>query len=125
MTISLPPETSSPPRLQPSGWLRYFSFSVDHKVIGLQYLVCGFVFYLIGGAFQGFDIHRTTLPFSDIASRNLFFIRCGFLGELAILGSAVALMVNFKLLVWNCLKTCLLPHVISLIKTGSPAEVTS
>ena len=47
MTISLTPEHSTP--LQPQGWLRYLSFSTDHKVIGLQYLVCGFIFYLIGG----------------------------------------------------------------------------
>ena len=39
--------------LQPNGWLRYFSFSLDHKVIGLQYIVCGFLFYLVGGALAG------------------------------------------------------------------------
>ena len=54
MTVSLPPQSEHhAPSLQPSGWLRYFSFSVDHKVIGLQYLVCGFLFYLIGGALAG------------------------------------------------------------------------
>ena len=45
MTVSLPPQSEHHvPTLQPTGWLRYFSFSVDHKVIGLQYLVCGFSF---------------------------------------------------------------------------------
>ena len=54
MTVTLPPNSTAPaPKLQPTGWLRYLSFSVDHKVIGLQYLVCGFVFYLIGGALAG------------------------------------------------------------------------
>jgi len=48
MTVATPSDTLvSPPRLQPTGWLRYLSFSVDHKVIGLQYLVCGFLFYLV------------------------------------------------------------------------------
>ncbi len=31
-------------------WYDYFTFNVDHKVIGIQYLVMGFVFYLVGGA---------------------------------------------------------------------------
>lgn len=31
-------------------WRDYFGFSTDHKVIGIQYLVTSFFFYLIGGA---------------------------------------------------------------------------
>ncbi len=31
-------------------WYEYFTFNVDHKVIGIQYLVTTFIFYLIGGA---------------------------------------------------------------------------
>lgn len=34
---------------QPWKWYDYFTFNVDHKVIGIQYLVTTFVFYLIGG----------------------------------------------------------------------------
>ncbi len=30
-------------------WYEYFTFNVDHKVIGIQYLVTSFIFYLIGG----------------------------------------------------------------------------
>jgi cytochrome c oxidase subunit I len=30
-------------------WQDYFTFNIDHKVIGIQYFVTGFVFYLIGG----------------------------------------------------------------------------
>jgi cytochrome c oxidase subunit 1 len=30
-------------------WYEYFTFNIDHKVIGIQYLVTAFVFYLIGG----------------------------------------------------------------------------
>ncbi len=30
-------------------WYEYFTFNVDHKVIGIQYLVTSFFFYLIGG----------------------------------------------------------------------------
>ena len=51
MTISIDPQKTNNESLQPKGWLRYFSFSLDHKVIGIQYLVCGFLFYLIGGTY--------------------------------------------------------------------------
>ena len=47
MTISIDPQKTNKESLQPKGWLRYFSFSLDHNVIGIQYLVCGFLFYLI------------------------------------------------------------------------------
>ena len=40
MTISIDPQKTNDESLQPKGWLRYFSFSLDHKVIGIQYLVC-------------------------------------------------------------------------------------
>jgi cytochrome c oxidase subunit I len=31
-------------------WWHYFTFSTDHKVIGIQYLVTAFIFYMIGGS---------------------------------------------------------------------------
>jgi len=31
-------------------WLRYFRWNTDHKVIGVQYLVTSFFFFLVGGA---------------------------------------------------------------------------
>ena len=73
MTVATPPEIQSAgPRLQPSGWLRYFSFSVDHKVIGLQYLVCGFVFYLVGGALAGAIRTELASPVSDFMARDVY-----------------------------------------------------
>ena len=70
MTLANPSDFDG--NLQPQGWLRYFSFSLDHKVIGLQYLVCGFIFYLIGGALAG--VIRTELisPISDFVSRETY-----------------------------------------------------
>ena len=49
MTILIDNKAKVNESLQPKGFLRYFSFSLDHKVIGIQYLVCGFLFYLVGG----------------------------------------------------------------------------
>ena len=46
------------PALEPSGgvehlppwkWYHYFGYNIDHKVIGIQYLVLSFFFYLVGG----------------------------------------------------------------------------
>ena len=71
MTLSLP-QQSKPPSLQPTGWLRYLSFSVDHEVIGLQYLVCGFAFYLIGGALAGAIRTELTSPVSDFMPREVY-----------------------------------------------------
>ena len=61
-----PPETNGPK------WREYFSFSTDHKVIGIQYLVTSFVFYLVGGALA--ELVRTELatPASDFVSRELY-----------------------------------------------------
>ena len=71
MTVATPPEIQSAiPRLQPSGWIR--SFSVDHKVIGLQYLVCGFAFYLVGGALAGAIRTELASPVSDFMARDVY-----------------------------------------------------
>jgi cytochrome c oxidase subunit I len=55
-----------------SNWREYFSFSTDHKVIGIQYLVTSFVFYLIGGVLA--ELVRTELatPEVDFVSRETY-----------------------------------------------------
>jgi cytochrome c oxidase subunit I len=73
-------ELSDPRQLEPeapevahgSNWREYFSFSTDHKVIGIQYLVTSFVFYLIGGVLA--ELVRTELatPEVDFVSRETY-----------------------------------------------------
>ena len=41
----------------------YFTFSTDHKVIGIQYLATSFLFFFIGGAFA--EVVRTELATPD------------------------------------------------------------
>lgn len=57
---------------QGPNWREYFGFSTDHKVIGIQYLVTSFVFYLIGGVLA--ELVRTELatPEVDFVSRETY-----------------------------------------------------
>jgi cytochrome c oxidase subunit I len=49
-------------------WWHYFTFCVDHKVIGIQYLVTAFFFYLIGGALATAIRTELATPASDLVS---------------------------------------------------------
>ena len=44
-----PPSNPSPEPGTPENWRTFFSFSTDHKVIGIQYIVTAFIFFLFGG----------------------------------------------------------------------------
>jgi len=68
----LSPSPEPSPSLQPQGWLKYFSFSLDHKVIGIQYLVCGFLFYLIGGLLAGLIRIELATPIADFLPRQTY-----------------------------------------------------
>lgn len=71
--------TSNQPAAKPASghpdkwkWYDYFTFNTDHKVIGIQYIVTGFIFYLIGGSMA--ELMRTELatPDSDFLDPNLY-----------------------------------------------------
>lgn len=57
---------------EPQPWQRFFSFSVDHKVIGIQYLVTSFFFFLIGGAMATAVRVELATPEVDFVSRELY-----------------------------------------------------
>lgn len=67
-SAQLPP-TESPPK---GDWRKFFSFSTDHKVIGIQYLVTSFFFYLIGGALAAAVRTELATPASDLVSPELY-----------------------------------------------------
>ncbi len=56
----------------PPSWRKYFSFSTDHKVIGVQYLVTSFVFFLIGGLLSMVMRAELITPESDLVDRSLY-----------------------------------------------------
>jgi cytochrome c oxidase subunit I len=53
-------------------WRDYFGFSTDHKVIGIQYLVTTFIFYLVGGALATAVRTELATPEVDFVSRELY-----------------------------------------------------
>ena len=53
-------------------WKRYFSFSTDHKVIGIQYLVTTFIFFLIGGLMAMIIRGELITPAADLIDRPLY-----------------------------------------------------
>jgi cytochrome c oxidase subunit I len=55
-----------------SNWKQYFGFSTDHKVIGIQYLVTTFVFYLIGGALAEGVRTELATPASDFVTPEVY-----------------------------------------------------
>ncbi|MFB2917614.1 MULTISPECIES: cytochrome c oxidase subunit I [Aerosakkonema] len=55
-----------------NNWGKYFGFSTDHKVIGIQYLVTSFIFYLIGGALASAVRAELATPDSDLVSPELY-----------------------------------------------------
>ena len=72
MTISIDSQDSNTKSLQPKGWLRYLSFSLDHKVIGIQYLVTAFLFYLIGGLMAVAMRMELATPAADLVDPNFY-----------------------------------------------------
>lgn len=69
MTIAAENLTANHPRRK---WTDYFTFCVDHKVIGIQYLVTSFLFFFIGGSFA--EAMRTELatPSPDFVQPEMY-----------------------------------------------------
>ena len=53
-------------------WYHYFGYSIDHKVIGIQYLVTAFGFYLIGGLMAMGIRTELYTPNSDFIDPSLY-----------------------------------------------------
>jgi len=61
-------------------WYHYFTFNTDHKVIGIQYLVTAFIFYLIGGLMamaMRAELYTPDSDFLDPALYNAFLTNHG------------------------------------------------
>ena len=56
----------------PDNWKRFFSFSTDHKVIGIQYIVTAFIFFLIGGLLAMIMRGELITPEADLVDRTVY-----------------------------------------------------
>ncbi|MGA7934240.1 MAG: cbb3-type cytochrome c oxidase subunit I [Kovacikia sp.] len=63
---------SQPAHPEPTGWQRYLRFSTDHKVIGVQYMVTTFCFFLIGGLLAMLVRAELITPAADLFDRPLY-----------------------------------------------------
>jgi cytochrome c oxidase subunit 1 len=53
-------------------WRSYFGWSTDHKVIGVQYIVTSFFFFLLGGAMAGVIRTQLLTPDSTLVSAEAY-----------------------------------------------------
>ncbi len=53
-------------------WYHYFTFNIDHKVIGIQYLVTAFFFYLVGGVMALVMRAELSTPNADLVDPNFY-----------------------------------------------------
>ncbi|MEM8808547.1 MAG: cytochrome c oxidase subunit I [Cyanobacteria bacterium P01_G01_bin.38] len=57
---------------EPEPWQRFFGFSTDHKVIGIQYIVTAFFFFLVGGFFAMVIRGELVTPEADLVNRTVY-----------------------------------------------------
>ncbi|MEO1431280.1 MAG: cytochrome c oxidase subunit I [Cyanobacteria bacterium J06633_8] len=56
----------------PTTWKTYFTFSTDHKVIGIQYIVTAFLFFFLGGILAMIIRGELMTPDSDLVDRTVY-----------------------------------------------------
>ncbi len=69
---SFTPQQEQPFPGAPDHWKRFFSFSTDHKVIGIQYITLAFFFFLIGGFFAMIIRGELITPEADLVDRTVY-----------------------------------------------------
>lgn len=72
LSLETTPKREQPVPGEPENWRRFFSFSTDHKVIGIQYIVVAFVFFLIGGFLAMVMRGELITPEADLIDRTVY-----------------------------------------------------
>ncbi len=67
-----PSKTEEHHHEKPLSWRRYFSFSTDHKVIGIQYIVTAFFFFLVAGILAMIMRGELITPEPDLLDRTVY-----------------------------------------------------
>ena len=68
-SASFPPNYSHP---EEGSWTRYFTFNTDAKVIGIQYIVLAFFYFLIGGLLAMIIRGELITPEADLVDRTVY-----------------------------------------------------
>ncbi|MBR8838324.1 MAG: cytochrome c oxidase subunit I [Stigonema ocellatum SAG 48.90 = DSM 106950] len=87
---------SETPHHEPTGnWKRYFSFSTDHKVIGIQYIVTAFILFLVGGIFAMVIRGELITPESDLVDRTVYNAMFTMHGTVMLFGWTFPILTGF------------------------------
>nr|MDZ8016441.1 cytochrome c oxidase subunit I [Nostoc sp. ZfuVER08] len=76
-------------------WKRYFSFSTDHKVIGIQYIVTAFILFLVGGIFAMVIRGELITPESDLVDRSVYNAMFTMHGTVMLFGWTFPILTGF------------------------------
>ena len=79
----------------PPNWRRYFSFSTDHKVIGIQYIVTAFFFFLLAGIFAMIMRGELITPEPDLVDRTVYNALFTMHGTIMLFGWTFPVLVGF------------------------------
>ena len=89
----------SPPEINlsemPPNWRRYFSFSTDHKVIGIQYIVMAFFFFLVAGIFAMIMRGELITPEPDLVDRTVYNALFTMHGSIMLFGWTFPVLAGF------------------------------
>ncbi|MBD2433998.1 MULTISPECIES: cytochrome c oxidase subunit I [Fischerella] len=78
-----------------TNWKRYFSFSTDHKVIGIQYIVTAFILFLVGGIFAMVIRGELITPQSDLVDRSVYNALFTMHGTVMLFGWTFPILTGF------------------------------
>src|SRR5580693_2142367 len=72
-----PPAVSAPPEAEAAGLARYFRYSLDHKVVGIQYLVGMIIYFCTAGLFAMAIRTELLSPTYHIMSASSYLVVVG------------------------------------------------
>ncbi|WP_375513945.1 cytochrome c oxidase subunit I [uncultured Nostoc sp.] len=94
--ISVEDITGDAPQQEPrADWKQYFSFSTDHKVIGIQYIVTAFILFLVGGLFAMIIRGELITPESDLVDRSVYNAMFTMHGTVMLFGWTFPILTGF------------------------------
>lgn len=94
--ISVEDITGDAPQQEPrTDWKQYFSFSTDHKVIGIQYIVTAFILFLVGGIFAMIIRGELITPESDLVDRSVYNAMFTMHGTVMLFGWTFPILTGF------------------------------